>query len=171
MAGEYSQKWKIGRAHNIRDLLANTEFQRYLGRTQHEPLVVAGDFNCPSHLDWTEETRSSHGGWVFEWPATKLMAEAGFRDSFRDVHPNVTEEPGITWSTVQKASGWEWDYSIPEPQDRIDFILYNAGGGFKPVKSYTYAGNKALKPESEDYQNNDYPSDHYAVITEFEWNN
>jgi hypothetical protein len=47
-----------------------------------------------------------------------MMADAGLTDSFRELHPNVTEVPGATWSTIQKSSGWEWDYSIPEPQDR-----------------------------------------------------
>jgi endonuclease/exonuclease/phosphatase family metal-dependent hydrolase len=57
LAGEDSAKWDIGRAHNIRELLANADFKGFMQRTDKEPLIVAGDFNCPSHLDWTEETK------------------------------------------------------------------------------------------------------------------
>lgn len=74
----------------------------------------------------------------------------GLIDSFRELHPNVTEVPGgkqdslhdpttqfttscsvisqagvsgCTWSTVNKFLP-DWEFNIPEPQDRIDFILY-----------------------------------------------
>uniref|UniRef100_A0A915CYE8 Endonuclease/exonuclease/phosphatase domain-containing protein n=1 Tax=Ditylenchus dipsaci TaxID=166011 RepID=A0A915CYE8_9BILA len=135
------------------------------------PLFVAGDFNCPSHQDWTEETKHLHGDWVFEWPVTKLLTGIGMVDSFRQLHPNVSEVPGYTWSTVQKSSGSEWDYSIPEPQDRLDFIFYKGSqNNIKPVKSFTYSGNAAdpLKAIPNQYENN-YPSDHFIVLTDFEF--
>jgi hypothetical protein len=59
-----------------------------------------------------------HGDWVVPWPVTKMLADAGFKDSYRVVHPNVLQDPGITWSTTHKFQGWEWDYGLPEPQDR-----------------------------------------------------
>jgi exonuclease III len=74
--------------------LADEEFKKFAQRTDKEPLIVAGDFNCPSHLDWIEEVKHLHGGWVFEWPATKLLMDAGFSDAFREVHRNVTKSPG-----------------------------------------------------------------------------
>jgi hypothetical protein len=40
--------------------------------------------------------RDIHGGWAFEWPATSMLEkEANFVDSFRQVHPNVRETPGL----------------------------------------------------------------------------
>ena len=36
-----------------------------------QPLFVMGDMNTPSHLDWTEATRSRHCGWTYDWPATR----------------------------------------------------------------------------------------------------
>ncbi|VDN22434.1 unnamed protein product [Gongylonema pulchrum] len=36
------------------------------------------------------------------------------------------------------SAGWSW--TIPEPQDRIDFIFYK-GPLLKPVQSYTYQGH------------------------------
>ena len=73
---------------------------------------------------------------------------------------------GYTWSTVQKSSGPEWEWSIPEPQDRLDFIFYKGSKWLKPIKSYTYAGTEPLTPIPNQWEN-DYPSDHYAVLTDF----
>uniref|UniRef100_A0A915EMF5 Endonuclease/exonuclease/phosphatase domain-containing protein n=1 Tax=Ditylenchus dipsaci TaxID=166011 RepID=A0A915EMF5_9BILA len=92
-----------GRVSNMQELLDNSEFQAFLQDAEKKghPLFVAGDFNCPSHQDWTENTKHLHGDWVFEWPVTKLLTGIGMVDSFRQLHPNVLEMPGYTWSTVQ----------------------------------------------------------------------
>ena len=50
-------KFLKGRAQNIEQLLADEEFRKFAARTDKEPLIVAGDFNCPSHQDWIEETK------------------------------------------------------------------------------------------------------------------
>ncbi|KAI1705405.1 endonuclease/Exonuclease/phosphatase family domain-containing protein [Ditylenchus destructor] len=170
MKGEDSRDGS-GRAANIRELLANPKFQEWskAAESAGPPVIIAGDFNCPSHLDWIEETKSLHGGWTFKWPATKLLTDIGMIDSFREIHSDVTETPGHTWSTVQNATSWEWDYSIPEPQDRIDFIFYKGSKSLKPKKSYTYSGDPKQKPlPIPNHANNDYPSDHYTVVTDFD---
>lgn len=59
----------------------------------------------------------------------------------------------------------EWDYTIPEPQDRIDFIFYK-GEKLKPVDSFTYSGSEPLQYIPNHWRN-DYPSDHFAVVTDF----
>ncbi|CAK5122072.1 unnamed protein product [Meloidogyne enterolobii] len=165
MAGERNNQG-YGRAQNIEQLLGNEIFKRYMKNAETQPLIVAGDFNSPSHLDWVEETKDIHGGWTFEWPATKLIMDAGLNDSFRALYPDPIKEPGITWSTVQKTSGPDWDWTIPEPQDRIDFIFYKPNEHFWPTNSQIYSGKEILKPMPEHY-NNDWPSDHFAVISEF----
>ncbi|KAI1701701.1 endonuclease/Exonuclease/phosphatase family domain-containing protein [Ditylenchus destructor] len=170
MKGEDSKDGN-GRAANIRELLVNPKFQEWskAAESAGPPVIIAGDFNCPSHIDWIEETKSLHGGWTFEWPATKLLTDIGMIDSFREIHSDVMETPGHTWSTVQNATGWEWDYSIPEPQDRIDFIFYKGSKSLKPKKSYTYSGDPKQKPQPiPNHANNDYPSDHYTVVTDFD---
>jgi hypothetical protein len=67
---------------------------------------------------------------------------------------------------VQKSVGPDWDWTVPEPQDRIDLILYKPSSKFRPLHSYTYAGKGPLKPIPEQFDN-EWPSDHYAVVTEF----
>ena len=107
------------------------------------PVVLVGDFNCPSHLDWPD----------VEWPVTKAAEEAGFRDSYREARPDAVRDPGHTWSPV---------HAEPEPQDRIDFVLHR---GLKVLDSRTYvSGTPRTWPDVED---NDWPSDHAAVITTF----
>ncbi|MGC0342241.1 HAD-IA family hydrolase [Streptomyces sp. SLBN-8D4] len=107
------------------------------------PVVLVGDFKCPSHLDWPD----------VEWPVTKAAEEAGFGDSFRQARPDAIRDPGHTWSPV---------HPHPEPQDRIDFVLHR---GLRVLDSRTcVSGTPGTWPDVED---NDWPSDHAAVITTF----
>lgn len=107
------------------------------------PVVLVGDFNSPSHLDRPD----------VEWPVTRAAEEAGFADSFREARPDAVRDPGHTWSPV---------HAHPEPQDRIDFVLHR---GLRVLDSRTYvSGTPRTWPDVED---NDWPSDHAAVITTF----
>uniref|UniRef100_A0A914QA86 Endonuclease/exonuclease/phosphatase domain-containing protein n=1 Tax=Panagrolaimus davidi TaxID=227884 RepID=A0A914QA86_9BILA len=165
MKGEYSPR-KDGRGDDILELLEVPAFQEAIKNSDKIPLIACGDFNTPSHLDWIEGNKDIHGGWVVQWPATYLLeTKAGLIDSFRQIHPNPIKTPGITWSTVHQASGYEWDYSIPEPLDRIDFVMYKSAK-LKPFNSFTYSGSEPLT-QVPNTQNNDYPSDHFAVVTDF----
>ncbi|VDL78036.1 unnamed protein product [Nippostrongylus brasiliensis] len=162
LAGE-DPKSGESRKQNAEELRNNPKMTAWRRKSDIVPIIVAGDFNCPSHLDWTEAARKKHGGWQVTWPATKIMEEMGFIDSFRELHPDIEAEPGYTWSTCNKFNS-QWDYTIPEPQDRIDFIFYQ--GKIEPIRSYTYAGSEPLKPIPY-HRDNDYPSDHFALVTEF----
>ncbi|CAB3398934.1 unnamed protein product [Caenorhabditis bovis] len=156
LAGENS-----ARGPEILDVLHHPMTRLWLSKTADVPLMIAGDFNGPSHLDWTKRAKKAHGDWEIRWPATKHLDDYGFVDSFREINP--TSNPGYTWSTVNKFNP-EWNYTIPEPQDRIDFIHYK--GPAVPYQSFTYAGTERLR-RIPYHQQNDYPSDHYAVVTDF----
>lgn len=40
--------------------------------------------------------RAEHGGWAFEWPATKILRDSsGMKDSFRELHPDPLADPGM----------------------------------------------------------------------------
>lgn len=41
----------------MRELLVDEHFQAAVQNSANEPLIVCGDFNSPSHLDWTNQTR------------------------------------------------------------------------------------------------------------------
>ena len=88
------------------------------------PLFVTGDFNTPSHLDWTEHTVDllPHMKYAVEWPVTVAMQDAGFVDTFRVAHPSPTTSPGRTWTY-----GYPYPRVLPgEVIDRIDYVF--AGG-------------------------------------------
>ncbi|CAJ0566373.1 unnamed protein product, partial [Mesorhabditis spiculigera] len=123
---------KEGRAEELGGLLASPEMAAALKIVDQVPIVVAGDFNVPSHQDWGEDTKSIHGGWAVPWPATKELTDQGFVDSYRALFPDPVKDPARTWSTCNKMNS-EYNYAFEEAQDRIDFIFYQ--GRVKPSRS------------------------------------
>lgn len=82
------------------------------------PVIIAGDFNEPSHLDWTK--RAVDAGLAplpVAFPTSKLFYKYGFQDAFRVVHPDEVSMPGYTWPT-DTAKKTEKDYRA----ERIDFV-------------------------------------------------
>ncbi|GAA3158621.1 hypothetical protein GCM10010521_53380 [Streptomyces rameus] len=114
------------------------------------PVVLVGDFNCPSHLDRPDVA----------WPVTKAAEEAGLSDSFREAHPDPAAVPGHTWSPVHPVH--EDGSGRPEPQDRIDYVLHR-GLTVRDARTLV-TGRPRPWP---DVAHNDWPSDHAAVITAF----
>lgn len=126
------------------------------------PVIIGGDFNTHSHLDWTEAAKNlyNHGGAVVRWPVSTAMEAAGFKDSFRELNPDPVREPGVTWLT--DADPLETECR----KDRIDFIYYQ-GKTIRAIESTCHdnslAGNFPFKGE-----NFFYPSDHGFVLSVFE---
>ena len=121
------------------------------------PVFVVGDFNEPSHLDWTQEAMQSglHPVKV-EYPTSLRMANAGFYDAWRKMHPDEIEFPGFTWSPLTKAD------DPKDHHDRIDYVYFK-GTQLKLVNA-EIAGEKR---RSADIVIRPYPSDHRAVIATF----
>ncbi len=100
------------------------------------PVFLTGDFNSPSFLDWTPaavDTRTYDNGkkpWppiALEWPVSKVVVGAGFRDSFRDVYPDPVANPGLTWwATKPHVAVADENFGPLDPKDRIDYV-YAAG--------------------------------------------
>ncbi|HNN13697.1 MAG TPA: endonuclease/exonuclease/phosphatase family protein [Anaerolineales bacterium] len=121
------------------------------------PVFLAGDFNAPSHLDWTLELVGVRRQILYpmEWTISKAVMDARFRDSFREVHPDPKLEPGLTWwASRPQVTGW--NPNPDDPQDRIDFIY--AAGPCRTLSSEVI-GEKFASP---------YPSDHRGVLSIFE---
>ena len=57
----------------------------FMAEADRIPIIMGGDFNSHSHLDWTEATKDmyNHGGAVVNWTVSRMIADAGFKDSFR----------------------------------------------------------------------------------------
>lgn len=98
------------------------------------PLLLAGDFNECSHLDWTKATadKFGHNGVVIEWKNSKLLADSGFVDGWRHLYPDPATHLGATWpSTAHGKGSTSWAAKADE-RDRIDFV-YHRKGGVTPV--------------------------------------
>jgi hypothetical protein len=129
------------------------------------PVFVAGDFNAPSHLDYTDATVGAreHVKFPVEWPVSKLVEQAGFVDSFRATHPDPVAEPGITWPAFRpRVDGYN-----PGPDgavsDRIDFIY--AGGPATALASEIVGEDGA---DGVDVAVSPWPTDHRAIVSTFE---
>lgn len=114
-----------GRTAVTQEVLADAAEERARGRLT----VLAGDFNEPSHRDWTRRTRNlyDHNGVVMEWSTTKAIEDAGFRDSYRDIYPDPVRTPGFTWPSDNPGAATSqltWAPKADE-RDRIDFIFYH----------------------------------------------
>ena len=121
------------------------------------PIFVVGDFNEPSHLDWTEAAaKAGRHPIKVEYPNSTEMAKAGFTDSYRTIYPDEMKNPGITWSPA---------YKVGDPRthhDRIDFVYFKGKG--LEVKDVKILGENE---ENADTVVTPYPSDHRAVVASF----
>lgn len=144
-------------------------------------IFLAGDFNEPSHRDWTEATKDSadHHGMVVPWTVTTLLEEAGYADAYRVKYPNPVTHPGYTYPADcpgAKMSQLLWAPKADE-RERIDFIFYRPDKRLK-LKNITIFGPKGsvrrgermletshdpfLLPSTENW-----PTDHKGVLATF----
>lgn len=91
-------------------------------------VILGGDFNEPSHLDWTEATASirDHAGFVVPWTVSTMLAEAGYTDAYRALYPDPVEYPCFTFPSANDDAEIRRLTWAPESdeRDRIDFIYY-----------------------------------------------
>lgn len=131
------------RASELKDILA--EIRPFTDASERTPLVVGGDFNSPSTLDWTQATANWHNDLVVDWPVSRQMLDAGFTDSYRAIHSDPS----------QHESHDLWDANAERLTYRIDY-LYTHGKGITPVAS-----------RMMNTHNNTWASDHPAVLSTF----
>ena len=130
--------------------------------TSGMPVFVVGDFNAPSHLDWIEEMVGSRPQVRFPlaWPTSMLMENLGYRDSFREVHPDPVAEPGLTWPAARPRIPDGWNPGAKSLADRIDFVY--AAGPVETVDSIRLGEEGAA-----DLSVTPYPTDHRGVVSTF----
>lgn len=122
-------------------------------------IFIAGDFNEPSHRDWTEATvKAGLQPLPVAWPGTTKLESAGFVDTYRAVHPDPVAGPAITWTPTTEATDPE------DHHDRIDFV-FARGAGLRVLDAQV-VGEKA--PEA-DIVVTPWPSDHRAVVAKVQF--
>ena len=125
------------------------------------PLVITGDFNSPSHLDWIDSTVGQRiaNKFAVVWPESKAIADLGMIDTYRTIYPDPKKVPGITWTL-----GYPYPRIAPdEAVDRIDFIW--APNGTKVLSSGIVGPTGG--PDVT-FGLTPYPSDHLAVVSSIE---
>ena len=80
-------------------------FLEEVSRERADLILLAGDFNEPSHLDWTDATRAmwDHDGCVVPWDCSVMLYGAGLRDVYRVIHPDPATHPGFTYPSDNPA--------------------------------------------------------------------
>jgi endonuclease/exonuclease/phosphatase family metal-dependent hydrolase len=118
-----------------------------------EAQVVFGDFNEPSHRDWSARAAAvGRHPLAVEWPLVRALEGDGFVDALRLAHPDEIAKPAYTWTPVTRPD------DPADHHDRIDFVLVR--GDALTVEAAGIVGEKA--PEA-DLVVTPWPSDHRAV--------
>jgi endonuclease/exonuclease/phosphatase family metal-dependent hydrolase len=122
------------------------------------PILLTGDFNSPSHLDWIEALTKvrEEVNYPVAWPVTVAVENAGFIDTYRAARPDPANEPGVTWT-----------YGYPYPRlrenevlDRIDLIFATSNIGVVSSEIVGPGGSP-----NADIEITPFPSDHRGVVS------
>lgn len=135
-------------------------------------VILGGDFNEPSHLDWTEAAKNlyDHRGVVMPWTTTLALANAGYKDTYRVLYPDAVSHPGFTWVYQ---SDWA---PLSDERDRIDYIFCSGDTGLSVQDAYIVGPDSSIvrhvltKETSLDKFSKPvgrWPSDHKALMTVF----
>lgn len=165
------------RIMQIRCLLRQAERDRKAGCQ----IIIGGDFNEPSCLDWEADTKDlyDHHGFIIPWTTTRLLDESGYKDAYRVMYPSAVTHPGFTWvadNSDAKIEELAWAPKADE-RDRIDFVFYKGeklfvrdaailgpkGSILRGKRVEEISQDKFIEPISV------WPSDHKGVWIEFEF--
>lgn len=120
-----------------------------------DAVFLFGDFNEPSHRDWTDAAvKAGHQPMAVKYPsALRIEQEAGMTDLLRAAYPDEVAKPAFTWTPTSEPTAKD------DHHDRIDYVF---GRGPKlETLSVSVVGEK--KPEA-DIVLTPWPADHRAVV-------
>ncbi|MBE8712637.1 endonuclease/exonuclease/phosphatase family protein [Sphingobacterium hungaricum] len=138
------EKWEIAQDGNKQTMEGIIQsLKPALENSKLIPVIIAGDFNSGSHLDWISSVRHLNSGYVMPFPTSIYLESMGFRDSFREIFPDPLKTRGLTWTPINPNTF----------QDRIDYIY---------IKSKTV---KIINSKIINSHPVKYPSDHAALLT------
>jgi len=140
-----------------------------------ETVVVTGDFNEPSHEDWTEAAaQRGMDRWVknpsgrqlrfkIAWAGSMALKRAGLQDAYRTAFPDEVARPGNTWTPPYKTGLSGRCAYEDQVLDRIDRIHF-AGPGLQ-VTAAAVVGES--RQACEIVHDGPWVSDHRAVLVTF----
>lgn len=127
------------------------------------PVFLTGDFNAPSHTDWTDDMVGERPflRYPLRWPVSLAVAQSGLEDSYRVVHPDAKRHPGLTWWAGRPPLA-TYTPDENDPQERIDFVFY---AGTVEVESSELVGEREFPGITVSVD--PWPSDHRGVLSQF----
>lgn len=160
----------------IRCFIAEAQRDMERGRI----VFLGGDFNEPSHLDWTRETKDlyDHHGFIVPWTVPLLLDNAGFVDAYRTVHPNVLTHPGFTFPSdnpLVPESKLTWA-PLSDERDRIDYVFFSPHPRLHAEEAVIFGPRGSIvKNHRTDESSDDefllplgvWPTDHKGVLVTF----
>ncbi len=150
---EAVQAARTARAAQVESLLRDTRAAPAAGLAYS----VTGDFNEPSHQDWTAAAaRAGRCPMKVEFPSTRMLTDAGLVDVYRHFYPDEVARPGYTWTPTHAED------DAQDHPDRLDFIF--AALGRATPQRFEIVGED---PAHADIVVSPYPSDHRAVVATF----
>lgn len=140
---EYSRH--SARAIQTSDLLVDVNKEKDRGSL----IIIGGDFNEPSYLDWQENTKNirDHNGVVVNWESSKLLDADGLKDTYREIFPNPITHPAFTFAAGNTHP--DIDESVlklvqgVDNRERLDRIYYY------PNKQFTLTNIAIVGPEED----------------------
>jgi endonuclease/exonuclease/phosphatase family metal-dependent hydrolase len=148
-AAEAAQAAGIARGSGVALLVEDLE-----AAAGADAAFVFGDFNEPSHHDWTARTAAAgRHPFAIDFPTARAVEGQGFVDAYRAAHPDEVAKPGYTWEAITHPA------DVQVHHDRIDYVF--ARGAKLAVEQARIVGEKA--PEA-DVVVTPWPSDHRAVV-------
>lgn len=162
------------RGEGIETVLADAE------KEQGNIILIGGDFNEASHLDWNERTRDlwDHHGTVIPWECSTLLLGKGYKDAYREIYPDPVTHPAFTFPSDNpdvevKRLAWAPD---ADERCRLDYIYYLPHKGLKVKEAAVVGPRKSiLRNERVEETSRDriltpsgvWPSDHKAMLVVF----
>lgn len=148
---------------------------------QNRIVIVGGDFNEPSHLDWIETTKHLYDrqGLTVPWTVSKMLEAEGYTDAYRELYPDPLTHPGITYPAdcpEIEVSRLTWAPESDE-RERIDFIHYAPHKGLSVTDALIWGPQGSIKASQRVKENTQdifgigegiWPTDHKGVLVTFE---
>lgn len=166
---------KSRRPNEVKAIISDAKKEIDKGRI----VIMGGDFNEPSFMDWGKETKDirDHNGLVIPWECTTMLYEAGFIDCYRSIYPNSVTHPGFTCNAGNKwANPADLTLAEKDDRERIDLNFYYPDKRIKLLKASVvgpkedFIDGKVVYEKSKDKIYTPHcvwASDHKAVWTEY----
>lgn len=146
------------RAKQTKSLFSS--FKKHSHLDADVPVIIGGDWNSPSHLDYTEANKHLNKGLVIPIPSSVIFEENGFLDAYREFYPDVVKHPGNTWSPL---------YQRVEDEQRIDRLYFKSTRSKKITVNSVEILPKQLENKSIPSAKRNFPSDHAGLLVTLEW--